>query len=336
MACAKPAIRAGALKEEETMRGKTPTMLAGALVLAASAAGALAQTYPSKPIRWVTGGGPDAMARILGQRFAEAWGQQVVVEERGGGGGMLSGEAVARAAPDGYTLLLATGTHTINPNFFKLTYDMVRDFTPVTLIATIPFVLTVHPSLPVKTVNDLVKLAKARPGELNYTSGGNGSPGHLIAEMFKSMTGTNIVHVPYKTVAQGVTGLIAGQAQIMFTVGPSAVPQIQSGRIRGIAVTTLKRSKSLPELPTVAESGLPGFEAPAWNGVLAPAGTPNAIVMKLHGEIMKNLKQQEFLDKIAVLGFEPVGSTPAEFGDFVKAELAKWAKVAKDSGAKAE
>jgi tripartite-type tricarboxylate transporter receptor subunit TctC len=188
----------------------------------------------------------------------------------------------------------------------------------------------------VKTVNDLVKLAKARPGELNYTSGGNGSPGHLIAEMFKSMTATNLVHVPYKTVGQAVTGLIAGQAQVMFTVGPSAVPQIQSGRIRGIAVTTLKRSKSLPDLPTVAESGLPGFEAPAWNGVLAPAGTPNAIVMKLHGEIMKNLKQQEFLDKIAVLGFEPVGSTPAEFGDFVKAELAKWAKVAKDSGAKAE
>ena len=234
---------------------------------------ATAQTYPVKPIRWLTGGGPDAMARILGQRFSEAWGQQVLVEERGGGGGMLSAEVVARAAPDGYTLLLATGTHTINPNFFKLSYDMVRDFTPVTLIATIPFVLTVHPSLPVKTVSELIALAKARPAELNYTSGGNGSPGHLIAEMFKTMTGVNIVHVPYKTVAQGVTGLIAGQAQVMFTVGPSAVPQIQSGRIRGIAVTTLKRSKSLPDLPTVAESGLPGFEAPAWNGVLVPTGT---------------------------------------------------------------
>ena len=297
---------------------------------------ATAQTYPVKPIRWLTGGGPDAMARILGQRFSEAWGQQVLVEERGGGGGMLSAEVVARAAPDGYTLLLATGTHTINPNFFKLSYDMVRDFTPVTLIATIPFVLTVHPSLPVKTVGELIALAKARPAELNYTSGGNGSPGHLIAEMFKTMTGVNIVHVPYKTVAQGVTGLIAGQAQVMFTVGPSAVPQIQSGRIRGIAVTTLKRSKSLPDLPTVAESGLAGFEAPAWNGVLVPTGTPPAIINKLHAEIMKNLKQQDFLDKIAVLGFEPVGSTPAEFGDFVKAELAKWAKVTRDSGAKAE
>ena len=297
---------------------------------------AAAQQYPVKPLRWVTGGGPDAMARILGQKFTDAWGQQVVVEERGGGGGMLSAEVVARAAPDGYTLLLATGTHTISPNFFKLPYDMVRDFAPVTLIATIPFVLTVHPSLPVKTVADLVKLAKVRPGELNYSSGGNGSPGHLICEMFKSMTGVNLVHVPYKTVAQGVTGLIAGQAQVMFTVGPSAVPQIKAGRIRGIAVTTLKRSSSLPDLPTVAESGLPGFEAPAWNGVLMPAGTPNAIITKIHAEIMKSLKQPDVLEKIGLLGFEPVGSTPAEFGGFIKAELAKWAKVAKDSGAKAE
>jgi tripartite-type tricarboxylate transporter receptor subunit TctC len=296
----------------------------------------IAQQYPVKPIRWVTGGGPDSMARILGQKFTDAWGQQVVVEERGGGGGLLSAEQVAKAAPDGYTLLLATGTHTINPNFFKLPYDMVRDFAPVTLIATIPFVLTVHPSLPVKTVTDLIKLAKARPGELNYTSGGNGSPGHLIAEMFKAMTATNIIHVPYKTVAQGVTGLIAGQAQVMFTVGPSAVPQIKSGRIRGVAVTTLKRSNSLPDLPTVAESGLPGFEAPAWNGVLVPAGTPQPVIAKIHAEILKNLKQPDVLEKIGALGFEPVGSTPAEFGDFVKAELLKWAKVSKDSGAKAE
>lgn len=297
---------------------------------------ALAQQYPAKPIRWVTGGGPDAMARILGQKFTDAWGQQVVVEERGGGGGMLSAEAVAKAPADGYTLLLATGTHTISPNFFKLNYDMVRDFAPVTLIATISFVLSVHPSLPVRSVSDLIKLAKARPGELNYSSGGNGSPGHLICEMFKTMTATNIVHVPYKTVAGGVTSLIGGQTQIMFTVSPSAVPQIKAGRIRGLAVTTLKRSASLPDLPTLAESGLPGFDAPAWNGVLAPAGTPAPIIAKLHAEIIKNLKQPDVLERIAVLGFEPVGSTPQEFGEFVKTELAKWAKVAKESGAKAE
>jgi tripartite-type tricarboxylate transporter receptor subunit TctC len=297
---------------------------------------ALAQNYPVKPIRFVTGGGPDAMARILGAKLTDTWGQQVVVEERGGGGGMISGETVARASADGYTLLLATGTHTINPNFFKLSYDMVRDFAPVTLLGTIPFVLSVHPSVPAATVDELVKLARAKPGELNYGSGGNGSPGHLIGEMFKSRTGVNLVHVPYKTVAQGVTALIGEQVQVNFVVGPSAVPQIKAGRIRPLAVTTLKRSASLPDVPTIAESGLPGFDAPAWNGVLVPASTPQAIIAKLHAELVKDLKLPDVLERIAALGFEPVGSTPQEFGEFVKRELAKWAKVAKELGAKAE
>ena len=295
-----------------------------------------AQIYPSKPIRFVTGGGPDAMARILGPKFTAAWGQQVVVEERGGGGGMISAETVARASPDGYTLLLATGTHTINPNFFKLSYDMTRDFAPVTLIGTIPFVLSVHPAVPATTVDELLKLARAKPGELNYGSGGNGSPGHLIGEMFKSRTGVNIVHVPYKTVAQGVTALIGEQVQVNFVVGPSAVPQIRAGRIRPLAVTTAKRSASLPEVPTIAEAGLAGFDAPAWNGVLVPARTPRPVIAQLHAEIVKDLKLPDVLERITALGFEPVGSTPEEFGVFLKAELAKWAKVAKELGAKAE
>jgi tripartite-type tricarboxylate transporter receptor subunit TctC len=295
-----------------------------------------AQNYPSKPIRFVTGGGPDAMARILGPKFTAAWGQQVVVEERGGGGGMISAETVARASPDGYTLLLATGTHTINPNFFKLSYDMTRDFAPVTLLGTIPFVLSVHPAVPATTVDELVKLARAKPGELNYGSGGNGSPGHLIGEMFKSRTGVNIVHVPYKTVAQGVTALIGEQVQVNFVVGPSAVPQIRAGRIRPLAVTTAKRSASLPEVPTIAEAGLAGFDAPAWNGVLVPARTPRPVIAQLHAEIVKDLKLPDVLERITALGFEPVGSTPEEFGVFLKAELAKWAKVAKELGAKAE
>ncbi len=295
-----------------------------------------AQNYPSKPIRFVTGGGPDAMARILGPKFTAAWGQQVVVEERGGGGGMISAETVARASPDGYTLLLATGTHTINPNFFKLSYDMTRDFAPVTLLGTIPFVLSVHPAVPATTVDELVKLARAKPGELNYGSGGNGSPGHLIGEMFKSRTGVNIVHVPYKTVAQGVTALIGEQVQVNFVVGPSAVPQIRAGRIRPLAVTTAKRSASLPEVPTIAEAGLAGFDAPAWNGVLVPARTPRPVIAQLHAEIVKDLKLPDVLERITALGFEPVGSTPEEFGVFLKAELAKWAKVAKEIGAKAE
>ena len=311
-------------------------LLHAIVVAAMAAAPALAQQYPVKPIRFVTGGGPDAMARILGPKFTAAWGQQVVVEERGGGGGMISAETVARASPDGYTLLLATGTHTINPNFFKLSYDMTRDFAPVTLLGTIPFVLSVHPAVPATTVDELVKLARAKPGELNYGSGGNGSPGHLIGEMFKSRTGVNIVHVPYKTVAQGVTALIGEQVQVNFVVGPSAVPQIRAGRIRPLAVTTSKRSASLPEVPTIAESGLAGFDAPAWNGVLVPARTPRPVITQLHAEIVKDLKLPDVLERITALGFEPVGSTPEEFCVFLKAELAKWAKVAKEIGAKAE
>ena len=293
------------------------------------------QAYPVKPIRIVTGGGPDAMARILGPKLTDAWGQQIVVEERGGGG-ILSGETVARASADGYTLLLATGTHTMNPNFFKLKYDLMRDFAPVTLLGKISFVLSVHPSLPVKSIDDLVRLARAKPGELNYGSGGNGSPSHLIGEMFKSRTGVSIVHVPYKTVAGGVTALLGEQVQLMFVVSPSAVPQIRAGRLRPLAVSTLTRSASLPEVPTVAESGLPGFDAPAWNGVLVPARTPQPVIAKLNAELVRDLKLPDVLERIAALGFEPVGNSPQEFGEFLKAELVKWAKVAKELGAKAE
>lgn len=291
-----------------------------------------AQTYPNKPIRFITGGGPDAMARLLGPKMSEAWGQQVLIEERGGAGGMLSAELVAKAPPDGHTILLATGTHTINPNFYKLTYDMPGDFAPVTLLGTIPFVLSVHPSLPVKSVDQLVRLARARPGELNYGSGGTGSPGHLIPEMMMGQTGTKMTHVPYKTVAGGVVALVAGEVQVNFVVGPSAVPQITAGRIRPLAVTTAERSRVLPDLPTMIESGLPGFEAPAWNGVLVPARTPAPVIERLHGEITRALKLPDVMERMNALSFEAVGSTPAEFGRFIDAELRKWAKVSKAAG----
>ncbi len=301
----------------------------------ATAVPALAQNYPSKPIRFVTGGGPDAMARLLGPKMTATWGQQIVIEERGGGG-ILSGETVARASPDGYTLMLATTTHTMNPNFFKLSYDLIRDFAPVTLLGKISFVLSVHPSLPVKSIDELIKLARAKTGQLNAGSGGTGSPAHLIIELLKSRAGVNIVHVPYKTVGQAVTALIGNEVQLMFVVSPSAVPQIQAGRIRPLAVSTLTRSASLPDVPTVAESGLPGFDAPAWNGVLVPARTPPAIINKLHAELVKDLMLPDVLERIALLGFEPVGNTPQEYGVFLRAELAKWAKLAKEIGAKAE
>ena len=298
--------------------------------------GGTAANYPHKPIRWVTGGGPDAMARILGQRFTEAWGQQIVIEERGGGGGMMSADLVSRATPDGYTLLLATGTHTISPNYFKMNYHIERDFAPVSLLGVITFILCVHPSLPAKSVDELLALAKARPGEINYTSGGTGSPAHIITELLRLRTAINVVHVPYKTVGQAVIGLLGNQAQFMFVVSPASVPQIKAGRLRGLAVTTLKRSIAVPELPTMVEAGVPDFDAAAWNGLLVPAKTPRDIINKLQAESARGLRLPDVQEKITALGFEAVGGTPAEFAKFLKAELDKWARVAKATGAKAE
>ena len=308
------------------------------LMLAAIAASgsAFAQSYPAKPIRFIVGPGPDALARVIGQKLTDAWGQPVIIDQRGGGGGTISAEAVARAAPDGYTLLLATGTHTINPSMYKVSYDMVRDFAPVTLLASTPFILAVHPSVPANSVGELIALAKAKPGALNYGSGGSGTPPHLATELFKTMAGVNIVHVPYKTVAAAITDLIAGQLQVMFTVGPAGLPQIRAGRIRGLAVSTAKRSVFAPELPTVAEAGLAGFEVFGWNGLLAPMGTPKPVIAKLHDEIVKALGLREVRERVATFGFEPVGNTPEEFGDFVKADIAQWARVAKESGARVD
>lgn len=297
---------------------------------------AFAQSYPTKPIRVVVGGSPDAVARILGQKMTEEWGQQVIVDQRGGAGGTIAAELVARSAPDGYTVLLCTSTHMMSVNFFKVSYDMVRDFVPITQIASTSFVLAVHPSVPAKSVKELIRLAQQRPGALNFGSGGSGSPAHLIGEMFRGQTSINIVHVPYKTVAQAVTDLTAGQVQLMFVVSTAAVPQLQAGRIRGLGVTSLKRSPVVPELPTLDEVGVRQFEATAWYGFIAPAGTPQAVVARLHDASVKALKLPEIVQRLENLGLEPVGSSQQEFGRFIKAELAKWAKIAKESGAKIE
>ena len=312
---------------------KTARVILAGLVFAGNA---VAQTYPAKPVRIVVGPGPDALARVIGQQITQAWGQPVIIDQRGGGGGTISAEAVAKAAPDGYTLLLATGTHTINPSMYKVSYDMVRDFAPVTLLASTPFILAVHPSVPANSVGELIVLAKTSPGKLNYGSGGSGTPPHLATELFKTLAGVNIVHVPYKTVAAAITDLIAGQVQVMFTVGPAGLPQIRAGRIRGLAVSTAKRSAFAPELPTVAEAGLAGFDVFGWNGLLAPAGTPRAVIAKLHDEITRALRIPEVRQRIASFGFEPVGNSPEEFGEFVKAEIAQWAKVARESGARVD
>ncbi len=307
-----------------------------ALATLFSTASAVAQTWPAKPIRMIVGPGPDALARVVGQKLTEAWGQPVVVDQRGGGGGTISAEAVARAAPDGYTLLLATGTHTINPSLYKVSYDMEKDFAPVTLIASTPFILAVHPSVPANTVEELIRLAKAKPGALNYGSGGSGTPPHLATELFNSMAGIRLVHVPYKTVAAAITDLIAGRLQVMFTVGPAGLPQVRAGTIRALAVSTAKRSSFVPELPTVAESGLPGFDVFGWNGLLAPAGTPRETVVKLQREIAAALKAPEVVERIAGFGFEPIAGTPEEFAAFIATDIARWAKVAKESGARVD
>lgn len=310
-------------------------LIAASLALAAFGS-AHAQPYPTKPIRFIIGPGPDALARVVGEKLTLAWGQQILVDQRGGGGGSISAEIVAKAQPDGYTVLLATGTHLIMPSLYKVPFDMQKDFAPVTLVAATPFILAVHPSVQAKSVAELIQLAKAKPGVLNYGTGGSGTPPHLATELFKGMTGVSMVHVPYKTVAAAITELVGGQVQVMFTVGPAGLPQVRAGRIRGLAVSTLKRSSFIPELPTVAESGLPGFDVTAWNGILAPAKTPQAIVAKFNQGVIGALKYPDVQQRLEGLGFEPVGNTPEEFGRFVREEIARWAKVIKAANVKPE
>ncbi|MCW5605216.1 MAG: tripartite tricarboxylate transporter substrate binding protein [Burkholderiales bacterium] len=306
---------------------------AGGSALAQGAAG-----YPSKPVRLVfpypPGGGTDTIGRPLAQRLTEFLGQQVVVENRGGAGGNIGMEHVARSPADGYTIVLAlTAQLAVNPSLFqKLPYDPVRDFAPVTLLANGPYLLVVHPSLPVKSVKALVALARARPGELVYASSGNGSGGHLAAEMMNSMTGVKMLHVPYKGGGPALVDLIAGNVQILFATYASGRPHIQSGRIRALGVTTAKRPAAIPDIPTIAEAGVPGYDSGVWYGVLAPAGTPRDIVAKLNQEIVRVMNLPEYGKLLFNGAIDPVGSSPEELGNFIKSEIAKWAKVVKDAG----
>src|SRR5450759_1800937 len=297
---------------------------------------ATAQQYPIKPIRFVSLGGSDAVPRILGQKITENLGQQVIVEERAGASGTLGAESVARAPADGYTIVIGTASLMMAPNFYRLSYDVAKDFAPVSLVASTPWILAVNPYLPVKSVQELIKLARARPGELNYGASAAGSAGHLIGEMFKSMSGVNIVHVPYKNLAAALTDLIGGQVQIGINVAPLVIPQMKANKVRGLAVTTARRSAVAPELPTIAESGLPEFDAPGWYGLMAPAGTPAPIIATLHGEVVKTLKLPDVLERFAALGLDPVGNSPQEFGAYIRSELAKWAKVVKDANIKVD
>lgn len=320
----------------------TRLLLAGALLLPAAATVLAQDAYPAKSIRIIVayppGGGTDIVGRMVAQKLTENLGHTVVVDNRGGATGNIGTEIAARAAPDGYTLLMGNvAPNAINVSLFaKIPYDPVKDFEPVSLVALTPNIVLVHPSLPVRTVKDLIALAKAKPGTLNYSSAGIGSSSHLAPELFAILTGIKMVHVPYKGGGPGLVDLLSGQMQLMMTTMPAAMPHVKSGKVRAIAVTSARRSPSLPELPTVAEAGVKGYEVSTWYGVLAPARTPKGIVTRLHGEIVKILAAAETRDKLLAQGFEPVGSTPDEFGVYIQSEIAKWGKVIKAAGIKAE
>jgi tripartite-type tricarboxylate transporter receptor subunit TctC len=301
-----------------------------------------AQSYPAKPIRIVVpfpAGGPlDVTARAIGQKLSEAWGQPVVIDNRPGAGGNIGADLVAKSAPDGYTILEgALSTHAVNVSLYgKMPYDPLKDFAPITLVATTPNVLVVNPGLPVHSVTELVAYAKAHPGALSFGSGSNGSAGHLAGELFKMEAGVDMVHVPYKGAAPALQGLLAGDTQLMFDNLASSTPQLKAGRLTALAVTTARRTALMPELPTLAESGLPGFDITTWWGFLAPAGTPKEIVAKWNAEVVRILSTAEMKAFFAQQGAEPAPTTPDQFAELIRSEIPKYAKIVKASGAKVD
>ena len=312
------------------------------MACALCAASASAQQFPSKPVRIINpfapGGATDIIARQMAQKLTEAWGQAVVVENRAGASGAIGVEMVAKSPPDGYTLLIATQTtHAANPALYpKLPYDAAKDFAPLTLAGSTPLVLMVKPSLPVSSEKELIDFAKKNPAKLVYASGGNGTSQHLTAELMKSMSSTYMLHIPYRGAGPALTDLLGGQVDLMFDNLPTALPHIKAGKLRGLAVTTAARSPLAPELPTMAESGLPGFELSTWFAFFAPAGTPRAIVDKISDDMRRVLMQPDMKERLAAIGVDIRASTPEELATFQRAELAKWGKIIKDSGAKVD
>ncbi|MBA4178247.1 MAG: tripartite tricarboxylate transporter substrate binding protein [Leptothrix sp. (in: Bacteria)] len=313
-----------------------------ALGLMPGLAGAAARTYPDRPIRLIVpfpaGGGADSLARTVMPKVAQALGQAIVIENKAGAGGNIGAEAAAQAAPDGYTLFYGTnGTQAINPALYgKLRFDPVKDFAPVSRLTEIATMVIVNPQLPVRSAAELIAYARAHPGKLNYASAGNGTTSHLAAEMFKAQAGLDIVHVPYRGGALAMTDLIAGQVQMMIEVMPNAAPQAQAGRVRGLAVSTLTRSSASPELPTLAESGLPGFEAAAWDGIFVPAGTPRTVIDRLNAAIHEALADTDVGGALRARGAAPVPGTPESFATFITSSAERWGRAVRASGAKVD
>ena len=306
-----------------------------ACLACAAASPASAQApWPNKPIRFILpfppGGGTDTMGRAIGGRLGEGLGQQIIIDNRGGGGANIGAELAAKSPPDGYTLFMMTGTHTVNYSLYKsLGYNVLKDFAPVTRLGGTAYVVVVHPSIPAKTVKELVALAKARPGEITHSSSGTGSGPHLAGELFKSLTGTKMLHIPYKGGGPSVIALVGGEASVGFTTTPSCIAQIQAGRLRGLAVSSAQRSPYLPELPTVAEAGVPGYETTAWYGMAVPTGTPAEVITRLNAEAAKALTFPDVKSRLDSTGMVPQSSTPEQLGQHIQQEVAKWGKIVK-------
>lgn len=317
------------------------TMFGLALALAPALVGpANAQKYPSQSIRFIVpfaaGGGADTTARILGQRLSEALGQTVVVDNRPGASAIIGTDIAAKSQPDGYTILLASSILTVNPGMGrKLPYDTMRDFTPISLLTRSPHLLAVHPSVPAKSVKELVALAKSRPGQLTFASGSNGGASHLSGELFSSSARIKMINVPYRGSGQAVLAIVTGEVSLGFNDVMTNLPQMKAGRLRALAVTSLKRLPSIPDLPTIAESGYSGFDSGVWFGVLAPARTPQEIISRLNSELVNIARRPEFMQRLVSEGSEVVGSSPEQFGDYIKTETARWAKIIKAANIKA-
>ena len=321
--------------------GVTAAALVTLIITSPASAQTLPQ-YPAKPIRMIVtaaaGSGPDITARIVGQKLTAAFGQPVIIDDRPGAGGSIAAEVAAKSPPDGYTLVMASaGSHAVSPALYtKLSWDPEKDFVPITIVALAPNILIVHPSLPVKSVRELIALAKARPSQLSFGSGGSGSTAHLSGELFCTMANISIVHIPFKGAPAAALGVIGGQVEMALLNLPPTLPQVKSGRLKALAVTAAKRASAIPELPTIAEAGVPGYEASTWYGVMAPAGTPPEITGRLYAAIIADLRTEDTRARIAADGGEVVGSTPEEFAAVLKRDLAKWTRVVRESGARAD
>src|SRR5438876_3431034 len=316
-------------------------MLLGAALAPWPAAAQTSDAWPSRPVRFILpfppGGGTDILGRIIAERLSASLGQPVVTENRGGAGGNVGAEAAARSAPDGYTIVLVAPSLAISTSLYsKLSYDPVKDFAPISLVATVPNVMVTHPSVPAGTLAEFIRLAKTKPGEMNFGSGGSGTSNHLAGELFNIVAGVKLVHVPYKGVNLAMNDVLSGQIQLVVIGIPAALPFIQAGRLRALAVIARERSAALPDVPTAAEAGLPNYEVTTWYGVLAPAGTPRPIIDRLNAELVRIMHAPDLQERFAATGTEPRTSTPEEFGEYIRKEMAKWGKVVREAGLHAD